>query len=473
MVTWNRAAGRVGIVAVLLAACGGSAAVEKTPGVEKPPASPADVAGKDPLPGTGSAYDGKGFVVHEWGTNTVVVGSDGSLQRGLHHEEEDLPAFVYDRMRVKNDPGVVEMKMETPVTYFYSAAPLTAQVSVEFPEGVLTQWYPHVASFYPLLADPNDGSGVRDPALDPKYPFRTQTCEAQFGRPAHGRLDWGSVDVLARGTEPKAPEAKLESFTWSHARAVASNPVRVADTRGGAAQEEKFLFYRGLGNSPLPAAVTATTGPTGFDGGVTITNRDKAHPLGAAFVLRVGADKGAFEVHPEGIAPGAALDGMAPALDAASAQPLEAYVDALATSVVAELDKTGLFHDESVAMVNTWRRQWFRTPGVRVLYLANESWTNKQIPLSIVPAPDKMVRVMMIRVEVITPALEDGDAKYATALGGSGAGAEEAKTHFRALGRFAEPRLRRALGLVSPMTPGASAFLAEITTANTSTGLGE
>ncbi len=36
--------------------------------------------------------------MHEWGTDTVVVGSDGSLQRGLHHEEEDLPAFVYDRL---------------------------------------------------------------------------------------------------------------------------------------------------------------------------------------------------------------------------------------------------------------------------------------------------------------------------------------------------------------------------------------
>jgi hypothetical protein len=462
----------VGIVAVLLAACGGTTAIEKTSSVDKPPASPADVAGKDPLPGTGTAYDGKGFVVHEWGTNTVVVGSDGSLQRGLHHEEEDLPAFVYDRMRVKNDPGVVEMKMETPVTYFYSAAPLTAQVSVEFPEGVLTQWYPQVTSLYPLLANPQDGTGVRDPALDPKFPFRTKTCEEQFGRPAHGLLDWGNVEVLARGTEAKAPEAKLESFSWSHARAVASNPVRVAGKAGGAPQEEKFLFYRGLGNSPLPAVVAAQAGPSGFDGGVTITNKDRVHPLGTAFVLRVGADKGAFEVHPEGVAPGAALDALAPSLDDASAKPLESYVDALATSVVAELDKTGLFHDESVAMVNTWRRQWFRTPGVRVLYLAHDSWTNTQIPLSITPAPDKTVRVMMIRVEVITPALEDGDTKSAAAIG-SAASDEVAKTHFRSLGRFAEPRLRRALAKLGTTTPAASTFLAEIASANTSTGLGE
>jgi len=46
-----------------------------------------------------SQYPGRGFIVREWGTDTIVVGSDGSLQRGLHHEEEDLPTFVYDRLK--------------------------------------------------------------------------------------------------------------------------------------------------------------------------------------------------------------------------------------------------------------------------------------------------------------------------------------------------------------------------------------
>jgi hypothetical protein len=62
-------------------------------------------------------YAGTGFVVHEWGTNTVVTGSDGSLQRGLHHEEEDLPDFVYDRAK-QGKLLPVEDKMETPVDYF-------------------------------------------------------------------------------------------------------------------------------------------------------------------------------------------------------------------------------------------------------------------------------------------------------------------------------------------------------------------
>src|SRR3954469_14232654 len=87
---------------------------------------------------------GQGFVVHEWGTLTSVMASDGSLLPGLHHEEEDLPGFVADRMaQARETPSVVQ-KMETPVTYFYSAERRTVSAAVDFPRGVFTQWFPYV-----------------------------------------------------------------------------------------------------------------------------------------------------------------------------------------------------------------------------------------------------------------------------------------------------------------------------------------
>src|SRR6185369_9355447 len=101
-----------------------------------------------------SAYDpGRdGFVVHEWGTLTSVMASDGTLLPGLHHEEEDLPGFVTDRIAAaeanrKNEAFVTDatlQKMETPVTYFYSPRARTLSASVGFPAGMLTQWYPNV-----------------------------------------------------------------------------------------------------------------------------------------------------------------------------------------------------------------------------------------------------------------------------------------------------------------------------------------
>ena len=107
----------------------GSPGSPGAPGVPSPGA-PGTAAGdpSHPIPVAATRYAGKGFVVHEWGTNTIVVGSDGSMQRGLHHEEEDLPAFVYDRLKAGALGTSVDVKMETPITYFYSDKPLQAQV---------------------------------------------------------------------------------------------------------------------------------------------------------------------------------------------------------------------------------------------------------------------------------------------------------------------------------------------------------
>ena len=81
-----------------LAACGSIASIgASSRGGGGASGSPGGGAGSPPgtyVPGASAPqnkYAGTGFVVHEWGTNTIVVGSDGSMQRGLHHEEEDLP----------------------------------------------------------------------------------------------------------------------------------------------------------------------------------------------------------------------------------------------------------------------------------------------------------------------------------------------------------------------------------------------
>ena len=106
--------------------------------------------------GPRAAYDGKGFVVHEWGTDTLVVGSDGSLQVGLHHEEEDLPPFVEDRLKAGAFPTNVEVKMETPVTYFYADRPLSVEARVRFPKGAFTQWFPRAQTIAPKLVGAGD-----------------------------------------------------------------------------------------------------------------------------------------------------------------------------------------------------------------------------------------------------------------------------------------------------------------------------
>jgi hypothetical protein len=434
----------------------------------------------DPAPGAGSAttgsggssdsagtrYPGQGFIVHEWGTDTIVVGSDGSLQRGLHHEEEDLPSFVYDRIKAgiligsSPSPSVI-VKMETPVTYFYSPAPLSVTAKVDFPKGVLTQWYPAVAAFLPMLAGPFASpvpiDGPSDPALDPNFPFASEMCRLKFGSVSGGRLDWGTFSVQAREAAPEKPlvSAPLEQFGWSYARDVDANLLTMSN-----GENERFLFYRGLGEFDLPVKVQAAA-----SGKVTLTN-GYSEAVGHVFLLNVNHDHGAFVEHSPGIATGGTLEDAVPSLE--GAPTLDEYSARLASAVTRVLDASGLYHDEAVAMVNTWRRQWFRTPGVRALYLLPQSWTDQSIPLTITPKPDATVRVMLIRVELITKEQESADV---SALAGFDTAAAGGAAYFSALGRFAEPRLRRALQLSASVA--GEQYLSKIASAKSSVVSGE
>src|SRR6266849_3214341 len=85
------------------------------------------------------------FVVHEWGTFVSMEGSDGLALEGLHHDEADLPAFVHSRSRDQLNLHATISKLETPVLYFYpdGAQPAkSVHVRVDFPEGIITQWFP-------------------------------------------------------------------------------------------------------------------------------------------------------------------------------------------------------------------------------------------------------------------------------------------------------------------------------------------
>ncbi len=86
------------------------------------------------------------FVVHEWGTFTSFSGSDG-VPVGFQPNNSDLPSFIYYQEGAANSKesrlsrgGTVSM--ETPVLYCYSDRPLRASITVDFPKGWITEWYP-------------------------------------------------------------------------------------------------------------------------------------------------------------------------------------------------------------------------------------------------------------------------------------------------------------------------------------------
>jgi hypothetical protein len=359
------------------------------------------------------------LIVHEWGTFTSVQGSDGVVLEGVHREEELVPKFVHSlsegqEARVALGPKGLPMpprhvtqKMETPILYFHSDVPRRVKVRVGFEQGLITQWYP-IAS-----ARGVDGDLDFHEVVD-------------FRKIQRSHVEW-DVDVLPgeHGKDLSVPAAAPDE-PWQMGREVAAARVR---TRGKWGEEQRaegehYLFYRGLGTFALPVQVRAARGGKGVlrTGGerlpfavVTQVERDG----GRLQVLHGGGDELAFDLAAQ------------PRLG--SGELRERLHELVQAALVAQ----GLRLDEARAMVRTWSRSWFLTPGSRVLWFVPRARVDAILPLSITPAPDGVVRVLVGRLEFFTPEVEDAVENALLADGG--------ETELQAQGRLLEPMLRRAL----------------------------
>ena len=363
------------------------------------------------------------FRVHEWGTFTSVVRSTGFELEGLHHEEERLPEFVYGRAAlnsaqsnphcnagdtkcVDTPPGGfsgVTQKLETPVIYFYGTGVSSAIVHVDFPTGLISQWYPNAQNFYPPLGP---------------TPI------------AQGSMDWHIQLVPGLGGFPEVPANDI----WAPSRRVRSIPVKVAE------EHEQFIFYRGLGSFMIPELqVTAHA-----DGTVSLVNHS-TEEIQNIFMLHVHNGGGAIqEMGP--LAQAQAITHMRPPAVEGKESNLDQYVVKAQKQIATALIQDGLTDDEAQAMVDTWSKSYFRSHGLRFLYLVPRTWIDRLLPIQITPVPQELVRVFIGRVDVLTQA-EEQQALLKVQR------AYQQQTLnlpiIEELGRFAEPKLRRVRELTS------------------------
>jgi hypothetical protein len=365
---------------------------------------------------------GTRFVVHEWGTFLAMNGSDGVTLDGMYHEEHALPGFVHARGRSELRLRTSNLKGETPVVYFYNDRPVRVRVEVGFPSGVWTQWYPQADFVGPSLVQ--TGSLLRS---------------------RNGRIGW-TVDVvppsLASPTLPATPTDAL----WNYTRDVDAAYVVAADsTRQGSPKEwERFLFYRGLGEAKLPLDV-------GWSQASGQAPRLSCRPdlvdgLRDVFVLRVENGKGAYRYLPS-LRCGEEI-GIAPTMD--RAQAIDRFADTVANDLAARLVANGLYAKEARAMVQTWRTSYFMSDGVRVLFVLPQSWTDRFIPMTIDPKPDELVRVMVGRIELLTPQRERVAEQAISELASPDSSVREhAFATLREQGRYVEPIVRRTMNSTS------------------------
>lgn len=324
--------------------------------------------------------------VHEWGTLTTLATPQGMQLRWELLAVDGLPAFVHRRFAgdplLRFDKGMPALaRMETPVLYFYPSAPMRAAVEVTFPAGLVTEWYPAAA----------------------RTASRRELRNASVGRYGLGgdRVRW-DVD-LAPGSAA-LPVLRPDDPHTAHyhaARVGAAATVSASGTAG--TEREGHIFYRGVADLATPVSAR-------IEGGSLLLTNEGDDAVGALVAIEVDGQR-MRSAELGGLAGGG--EG-AIAIDAAPWVPAGQAVAALGRQLAERLTETGLSADEASAMVATWRDHWLREPGLRVLALLPQSWTDRVLPLRVAPAPDRIVRTMVARLEIATEA-EVGAARHALA----------------------------------------------------------
>jgi len=196
------------------------------------------------------------FTVHEWGTFTSLYSSEGVQLNGLEKEEESLPNFVYNLMEpteledcvadgsvdifdfghryaisnlcetdhkgIFTELANVNVKMETPVIYFYSDNAIeNIKVAVDFNGGSISQWYPQKEA----------GESIQSITS-----FLGETV-INFSLPYVGNIEW-NIDILHPQDRPDLLVDGSYSFinenliwhevnnTWLAPRATEANIIK-------------------------------------------------------------------------------------------------------------------------------------------------------------------------------------------------------------------------------------------------------
>lgn len=344
-----------------------------------------------------------------------MADSDGIVIDGMYHEEHALPAFVHHRTEDTTFSRIATLKGETPVIYFYTDQPRRVRVSVDFPTGIWTHWFPAA-----VRAGRYAGNASAENPL------------------TNGHLGW------VANLTPPSPNDRLPptqpGALWNFARQVpdaatvrmTADTVLLADNKvgpmtprrvPGSGETERFLFYRGLGKANLPVRFL----PEENGGQLTCSE-----PVRHILVVEVKGGRITCREFPT-LALGQTLSKVTQQMRPTSAE-------ALARRMSQNLQQAGLFPAEARALVNTWKSSYFGSDGVRVLFLLPQTWTERFLPMRIAPSPDRLVRVMVGRIEGLTRTREQ---TVADAVRQFPHEPERSFATLEAQGRYLEPILNR------------------------------
>ena len=358
------------------------------------------------------------MVVHEWGTFTSLQDESGDAIAGLNTDDEPLPEFVHQAVNTLEGTGIlamptelpfsffdwstgfhdkavpvlhpeVTMRLETPVMYFYppdgSDLPVEMDVRASFRGGWLTEFYPNAE--------------VDAPSLRVMLPDKDFPVVGGIDGHTVGSIAWNGLQIGVQGDGPYTSDE-----VWLAPRRVGA--VTVSKPWIFGVQNEKYLFYRGVGHLDAMLRVYRS------DDGEWLEIRrqpfaDPEAPFGDgvenAWLAHIRKDgSSAFlSIGSLDISGGTAqVLARVPARFAGSEfgpGNLESLREDMHRALVAE----GLFDDEAAAMLDTWQEAYFHSPGLRLFFTVPQAWTDHYLPLEF-SAPVELTRIMVGRIEVVT-----------------------------------------------------------------------
>src|SRR5262249_33426573 len=122
-----------------------------------------------------------------------------------------LPGFVYSWRRAglgRYPTGIVALgrkgeisslqRLETPVIYFYSDHEQTADVTVRFPKGGITEWYPQATTIGPSAAVPGpvvEKLDSRMHSLGVSPSFSLESLDP-IGKVSESTIEWDRLKIV-------------------------------------------------------------------------------------------------------------------------------------------------------------------------------------------------------------------------------------------------------------------------------------
>src|SRR5262249_19587429 len=122
-------------------------------------------------------------------------------------------------------PGIISkggmvtlQRMETPVVYFYSDKAMTADVSIGFPQGTITEWFPQARQIGPSQIPPSKRLTSLDSFIHKcGLPSRVSAASSFGTKPiTNSMIHWSDIRILAPGAVPDASALLPTDTSGSH-----------------------------------------------------------------------------------------------------------------------------------------------------------------------------------------------------------------------------------------------------------------